>query len=102
MPSNQNSGRLLTPEPADPNWLMRATHEMYMTQVKRDEPEWFAEYEDLSELSSSEAMKLAATAPSEYCAGLLIGRGLALASLEALAERADFPFVKQAASAASQ
>lgn len=103
MTFNQNSGRLLAPEPADPHWLLLATHQIYMAQVRRDEPAWFAQYEDCNDpCDASAAFELAATAPSEYMAGVLMGRGLALASLEALTERPDFPFAKPAASAASQ
>lgn len=85
------SDRLIPPvnEPADPQWLLMATHQMYMRQVERDEPDWFDDYEDASALvfEIDAAARLAMTAPSEYMAGLLMGRILVLREIRALTQR---------------
>lgn len=75
-----------TQEPADKHWLMLATHRMYMDQVARDCPEWHADYEDAHALvfDADTALDLAMTAPSEYTAGLLMGRALVLKELAAM------------------
>lgn len=77
------------PEPADPHWLLMYTHQAYMRQVERDEPDWFDDYEDASALvfEIDTAARLAMTAPSEYLAGLLMGRLLLLRELQALTQR---------------
>lgn len=82
-----DAGRLSAPEPADPHWLMLAAHQMYMSQVKRDEPDWYDRYDASDVMRASEALALAQDAPSEYCAGLLTGRWLLLKEIEALTER---------------
>lgn len=88
---NNESERLIppVPEPADPHWLLMYTHQAYMRQVERDEPAWHAEYEDSSSLvfDLDAAARLAMTAPSEYMAGLLLGRILLLREIRALTQR---------------
>jgi hypothetical protein len=83
-----NGQRLIQPatEPANKHWLMLQTHRMYMAQVERDCPEWFAQYEDADALifDADTALDLAMTAPSEFTAGLLVGRALVLKELAAL------------------
>ena len=77
------------PEPADPQWLLLATHQMYMRQVESDEPAWFREYEDADAMvfDIETAARLAMTCPSEYLSGVLIGRILLLREIRALTQR---------------
>lgn len=86
--TQHESHRLTSPveEPADKHWLQIAAHQMYMAQVERDEPEWFAKYDDAHALvfDHDTAMELVMTAPSEYACGLLMGRALLLKELEAM------------------
>lgn len=88
---NNESERLIppVPEPADPHWLLMYTHQAYMRQVERDEPDWYDDYEDAHSLvvDVDTAARLAMTAPSEYVAGLLMGRILVLREIRALTER---------------
>lgn len=86
---HHESQRLIPPvtEPADPHWLMLATHQHYMNQVKRDERDWYDRYDESDMLKASEAQALAKDAPSEYTAGLLIGHWLVLREIAALSER---------------
>lgn len=90
-----NSERLIPPatEPANKHWLLLATHQLYMTQVERDCPEWWAEYEDASSLifDPDTAAHLCETAPSEYAAGLLMGRLLVLKELAAMGKHSIAP-----------
>lgn len=81
------------PEPADPQWLLLATHQAYMHQVKRDEPEFYAQYEDADALvfDVDTAARLAMSAPSEYVSGLLMGRLLLLREIRALTQRTSTP-----------
>lgn len=92
---NNESERLIPPvaEPADPQWLLMATHQMYMRQVERDEPAWFQEYEDADAMVFDVATvaRLAMTCPSEYLSGVLIGRILLLRELQALTQREPTP-----------
>lgn len=84
----RDSERLIPPaaEPANKHWLLFTTHQMYMAQVERDCPEWFAQYEDADALifDADTALDLAMTSPSEYTAGLLMGRALLLKELAAM------------------
>lgn len=86
--TQHESHRLTSPveEPADKHWLQIAAHQMYMAQVERDEPEFFARYEDAHALvfCPDTAMELVMTAPSEYVAGLLMGRYILLKELQAM------------------
>jgi hypothetical protein len=86
--NTNESERLIppAPEPAHKHWLLLATHRLYMSQVERDFPEWHDDYEDASSLvfDVETAFRLAETAPSEYTAGLLIGRALLLEELRAM------------------
>lgn len=83
--------RLIPPalEPADRHWLLLATHQMYMKQVESDAADWYQEYEGADALvfDVETALRLAETAPSEYVAGLLMGRALLLTELKALTQR---------------
>lgn len=83
-----DSERLIPPaaEPANKHWLLLATHQLYMTQIKNDCVQWWIEYEDSSSLifDPDTAAHLCETAPSDYAAGLLMGRLLLLKELEAM------------------
>lgn len=85
--TEHDSPRLSAPEPADPHWLVLGTYQAYMRQVQRDEPDWYQRYDDSDMLKASEALLLAKTAPSEFTAGLLVGRWLLLRELATLTER---------------
>lgn len=90
--SNSHNSERLIPAPTEParkHWLMFATHQMQMAQIENgtaDAAEWFAQYEDADALifDADTALDLAMTAPSDYAAGLLMGRALLLKELAAL------------------
>ena len=90
-----NSERLIPPatEPANKHWLMLQTLRMYMAQVERDFPEWFAQYEDADALifDADTALDLSMTAPSEFTAGLLVGRFLVLQALATMGMQSASP-----------
>lgn len=85
------SERLIPPvaEPANRYWLLLAAHQAYMRQVEQDCPEWHADFEDAHALvfDADTALDLATTAPSEYVAGLLMGRALVLKELALMGGR---------------